>query len=225
MIKDNIEAILKNIEQSKAIDTDVLLVAVSKYRDIESIKQVYDAGIKHMAENRVQEFLDKYEALPKDISWHMIGHVQTNKVKYIIGKVCLIHSLDSIHLAEEIARQSKKNDIQSDVLLQINIAKEASKYGFEKEEIYDAMKQISRMNNINIKGLMCIAPLDATENELNNYFCDMKNIYEQSKIMYNTNKAEMKYLSMGMSNDYITAVKNGANVVRIGSAIFNSEKG
>lgn len=225
MIKDNITAILKNIEQNKAKDTDVLLVAVSKYRDIKSIKDVYDAGVKNMAENRVQEFLDKYEALPRDISWHMIGHVQTNKVKYIIGKVCLIHSLDSIHLAEEISRQSKKNDVQSDVLLQINIAKEASKYGFEKEEIYDAMEQISKMDNINIKGLMCIAPLDASENELNNYFCDMKNIYEQLKIMYNTNKAEMKYLSMGMSNDYMDAVKNGANVVRIGSAIFNSEKG
>lgn len=220
MIKDNVEAILKNIEQSKANDADVLLVAVSKYRNIESIKLVYDAGVKDMAENRVQEFLDKYDKLPKDINWHMIGHVQTNKVKYIVGKVCLIHSLDSIHLAEEVAKQSKKNDIQSNVLLQINIANEASKYGFKKEEIYDAIAQISKMDNINIKGLMCIAPLDAAENELNNYFCDMKSIYEQSKIMYNTNKAEMKYLSMGMSNDYMTAVKNGANVVRIGSAIF-----
>lgn len=220
MIKDNIQAIYKNIKNSEAKNTDVLLVAVSKYRDIESIKQVYDAGIKNMAENRVQEFLDKYDALPKDISWHMIGHLQTNKVKYIIGKVCLIHSLDSIHLAEEINKQSKAQGIQSDVLIQVNIANEASKYGFKKEEVYDAIKQINKMDSINIKGLMCIAPLNACEEEMNNYFRDMKNIYEQLKIMYNTNKAEMKYLSMGMSNDYITAVKNGANVVRIGSAIF-----
>ncbi len=220
MIKDNIQAIFKNIKNSEAKSTDVLLVAVSKYRDIESIKQVYDAGIKNMAENRVQEFLDKYDALPKDISWHMIGHLQTNKVKYIIGKVCLIHSLDSIHLAEEINKQSKAQGIQSDVLIQVNIANEASKYGFKKEEIYEAIKQINKMDSINIKGLMCIAPLNACEEEMNNYFRDMKNIYEQLKIMYNTNKAEMKYLSMGMSNDYIAAVKNGANVVRIGSAIF-----
>jgi pyridoxal phosphate enzyme (YggS family) len=220
MIKDNIQEILKNIENSKIKNTNVMLIAVSKYRDIDSIKQVYDAGIKNMAENRVQEFLDKYDSLPKDISWHMIGHLQTNKVKYIIGKVCLIHSLDSIHLAEEIDKQSKAKSIQSDVLIQINIANEKSKYGFEKEEIYNAVEQINKMDNVNIKGLMCIAPLDASKEELNNYFCDMKSIYEQLKIMYNTNKAEMKYLSMGMSNDYMTAVKNGANVVRIGSAIF-----
>jgi len=106
------------------------------------------------------------------------------------------------------------------VLIQINIADEASKYGFKKEEILHAVEQISNMDNINVKGLMCIAPLDASENELNKYFCDMKSIYEQLKIMYNTDKTEMKYLSMGMSNDYITAVKSGANVVRIGSAIF-----
>lgn len=220
MIKDNIQQILKNIENSKLNDFDVLLVAVSKYQDVENIKQVYDAGIKNMAENRVQEFLDKYDALPKDISWHMIGHLQTNKVKYIIGKVCLIHSLDSIRLAEEIEKQSKAKGIKSDVLIQINIANEKSKYGFKKQEVLQAIEIISKMENINIKGLMCIAPFEATEEELNNYFCDMKNIYEQLKMMYNTDKEEMKYLSMGMSNDYIIAVKNGANIIRIGSAIF-----
>jgi len=220
MIKDNIERIIKNIDANKIKGTDVMLVAVSKYRDIKDIKQVYEAGIKHMAENRVQEFLIKYDELSREIRWHMIGHIQTNKVKYIIGKVYLIHSLDSIRLAREIEKHSAAKNINSDVLLQINIAEEESKFGFKKEEIFDAAEIISKMDNINIKGLMCIAPQNADNNELNKYFGEMKNIYERLKIMYNTDKAEMKYLSMGMSNDYITAIKNGANIVRIGSAIF-----
>lgn len=220
MIKNNIETIKKIIEKNKSDNSDVLLVAVSKYRDVDSIRQVYDAGIKHMAENRVQEFLEKYEVLPNDIFWHMIGHVQTNKVKYIIGKVCLIHSLDSLRLAEEIQKQSELKNLLTDVLIQINIANEQSKYGFKEEEVSDAIKQINQMENIRIKGLMCIAPISANEMELNYYFSHMKSIYENLKMLYNTNKAEMKYLSMGMSNDYKLAVKNGANVVRIGSAIF-----
>jgi hypothetical protein len=220
MIKNNIETIKKIINKNKSDENDVLLVAVSKYRDVDSIRQVYDAGIKNMAENRVQEFLGKYEVLPNDIIWHMIGHVQTNKVKYIVGKVYLIHSLDSLRLAQEIQKQSEIKDIISDVLIQINIADEASKYGFKKEEVDEAVATISRMNNIRIKGLMCIAPISASEIELNYYFNQMKSIYENLKILYNTDKTEMKYLSMGMSNDYKIAVRNGANIVRIGSAIF-----
>jgi hypothetical protein len=220
MIKNNIKKIKKIIEKKKPENTDILLVAVSKYRDVESIRQVYDAGIKNMAENRVQEFLEKYEVLPNDIRWHMIGHVQTNKVKYIIGKVCLIHSLDSLRLAQEIQKQSEINNVISDVLIQINIADEASKYGFKKEEVNEAIAQISQMEHIRIKGLMCIAPISANEIELNYYFSQMKSIYENLKILYNTDKAEMKYLSMGMSNDYKIAVENGANIIRIGSAIF-----
>ncbi len=221
MIKKNIEIIETKINQAKAPDQDVLLVAVSKYRSIESMLAVYEAGVSHMAENRVQEFLEKYDLLPGDITWHLIGHLQTNKVKYAIGKTALIHSLDSIRLAQEIQRQSQRKNVTTNVLIQINIAKEASKYGFAQEEVEEAIEQILNMPNVMIEGLMCIAPLDATEQMLNNYFKEMKSIYEKLKILYNnTDRIKMRYLSMGMSGDFELAVQNGANLVRIGSAIF-----
>ncbi len=221
MIQQNIDRIYKKINEVKSSEQEVLLVAVSKYRSIESMMRVYEAGVKDMAENRVQEFLQKYDQLPKDITWHLIGHLQTNKVKYVVGKVALIHSLDSIRLAEEIQKQSEKQKVVTDVLIQINIADEASKFGFQKEEVKDAVEQIKTMPNIYIKGLMCIAPLDATTQMLNNYFKEMKTIYENLKVLYNdTDRVNMHYLSMGMSGDFELAVQNGANLVRIGSAIF-----
>lgn len=221
MIQQNIDRIYKKINEIKSSEQEVLLVAVSKYRSIESMMRVYEAGVKDMAENRVQEFLQKYDQLPKDITWHLIGHLQTNKVKYVVGKVALIHSLDSLRLAEEIQKQSEKQKVVTDVLIQINIADEASKFGFQKEEVKDAVEQIKTMPNIYIKGLMCIAPLDATTQMLNNYFKEMKTIYENLKVLYNdTDRVNMHYLSMGMSGDFELAVKNGANLVRIGSAIF-----
>ncbi len=221
MIQQNIDRIYKKINEVKSSEKEVLLVAVSKYRSIESMMRVYEAGVKDLAENRVQEFLQKYDQLPKDITWHLIGHLQTNKVKYVIGKVALIHSLDSLRLAEEIQKQSEKQKVVTDVLIQINIADEASKFGFQKEEVKDAIEQIKTMPNIYIKGLMCIAPLDATTQMLNNYFKEMKTIYENLKVLYNdTDRVNMHYLSMGMSGDFELAVQNGANLVRIGSAIF-----
>jgi pyridoxal phosphate enzyme (YggS family) len=221
MIQQNIDRIYKKINEIKSSEQEVLLVAVSKYRSIESMMRVYEAGVKDMAENRVQEFLQKYDQLPKDITWHLIGHLQTNKVKYVVGKVALIHSLDSLRLAEEIQKQSEKQKVVTDVLIQINIADEASKFGFQKEEVKDAIEQIKTMPNIYIKGLMCIAPLDATTQMLNNYFKEMKTIYENLKVLYNdTDRVNMHYLSMGMSGDFELAVQNGANLVRIGSAIF-----
>lgn len=221
MIQQNIDRIYKKINEVKGSEQEVLLVAVSKYRSIESMMRVYEAGVKDMAENRVQEFLQKYDQLPKDITWHLIGHLQTNKVKYVVGKVALIHSLDSLRLAEEIQKQSEKQKVVTDVLIQINIADEASKFGFQKEEVKDAIEQIKTMPNIYIKGLMCIAPLDATTQMLNNYFKEMKTIYENLKVLYNdTDRVNMHYLSMGMSGDFELAVQNGANLVRIGSAIF-----
>lgn len=221
MIQQNIDRIYKKINEIKSSEQEVLLVAVSKYRSIESMMRVYEAGVKDMAENRVQEFLQKYDQLPKDITWHLIGHLQTNKVKYVVGKVALIHSLDSLRLAEEIQKQSEKQKVVTDVLIQINIADEASKFGFQKEEVKDAIEQIKTMPNIYIKGLMCIAPLDVTTQMLNNYFKEMKTIYENLKVLYNdTDRVNMHYLSMGMSGDFELAVQNGANLVRIGSAIF-----
>ncbi|MGI6349832.1 MAG: YggS family pyridoxal phosphate-dependent enzyme [Eubacteriaceae bacterium] len=221
MIQQNIDRIYKKINEIKSSEQEVLLVAVSKYRSIESMMRVYEAGVKDVAENRVQEFLQKYDQLPKDITWHLIGHLQTNKVKYVVGKVALIHSLDSLRLAEEIQKQSEKQKVVTDVLIQINIADEASKFGFQKEEVKDAIEQIKTMPNIYIKGLMCIAPLDATTQMLNNYFKEMKTIYENLKVLYNdTDRVNMHYLSMGMSGDFELAVQNGANLVRIGSAIF-----
>lgn len=132
MIQQNIDRIYKKINEIKSSEQEVLLVAVSKYRSIESMMRVYEAGVKDVAENRVQEFLQKYDQLPKDITWHLIGHLQTNKVKYVVGKVALIHSLDSLRLAEEIQKQSEKQKVVTDVLIQINIADEASKFGFQR---------------------------------------------------------------------------------------------
>lgn len=221
MIRENIRNIRRKINQVKQPDQEVLLVAVSKYRGIESMREVYEAGIADMAENRVQEFLQKYDHLPKDITWHLIGHLQTNKVKYIVGKVALIHSLDSVRLAREIQKQAQKRDVTADVLIQINIAKEASKYGFQKEEVEEAIQEISALPHVRIQGLMCIAPQEASEQMLDNYFKEMKSIYEKLKILYNNiDRVNMRYLSMGMSGDFEQAVQNGANLVRIGSAIF-----
>ena len=225
MIKDNITTILQSVREASGGD-EVTLVAVTKRRSVEEIQQVYDAGIRDMGENRVQEWRDKHPALPEDIRWHLIGHLQTNKVKYLIGKVYLIHSVDSVRLAEEIAAQSVKKGVQTNVLLQINIAREEQKSGFDIEEIFDAAEMISQMPGLGVKGLMCMAPFEAEGAALEGYFTKMAEIFREMKLLYKEksgiieHNVDMKYLSMGMSGDYLTAIRCGANVVRIGTAIF-----
>ena len=214
MIVENILKIEKELGNSK-------LIAVSKTKPVEDIMEAYEAGIRDFGENHVQEIVEKYDKLPKDIRWHMIGHLQTNKVKDIIDKVYLIHSVDSIKLAKEIDKQAKKKDIVINILIELNIALEDSKYGFKVSDLDDAIKEISLLNNIKILGLMCVAPYTTTPEDNRKYFKEMN---ELSK------KYNYKVLSMGMSNDYKIAISEGSTYVRIGTKIFgernyNNKKG
>ena len=208
MIENNIKEILKELN-----NTNTNLIAVSKTQPTSVIQQAYDAGIKDFGENKVQEQNTKIDKLPKDIKWHMIGHLQTNKVKDLIDKVYLIHSVDSVKLANVIDKCAKKKNIKVNILLEINIANEDSKYGFKTNEIEEAIKYIKDLSNINIQGFMCVAP--NTNNPENNriFFKQMKELADT----YNYKK-----LSMGMSNDYKIAIQEKSTYIRIGTKIFGN---
>lgn len=202
-----------------SIPTDVKLVAVSKTRSIEEILKVYEADIRDFGENKVQELIEKYDKLiDRNIRWHLIGHLQRNKVKYIVDKVHLIHSLDSVRLLEEIEKQfSLKNKI-AEVLIQINIGREESKNGILEEDLMDLINEVEKCNYVKVKGLMTIIPKGNEENS-RVYFKKMKSIYEDLKTK-SFNNVKMTYLSMGMTNDYKVAVEEGANIIRVGEGIF-----
>lgn len=212
-------SISENIKNTlSTIPNDVLLVAVSKVKPKEDIMEAYEASIRDFGENKVQEFADKYEELPKDIRWHFIGHLQKNKVKYIVGKTFLIHSLDSIELASEIEKHYKKNNLVADTLIQINIGKEDSKFGIIEEDIDKILEYVENLENLKVLGLMAIIPI-CDESNQRMYFKRMKEIFDTiHKREYKNSK--MKYLSMGMTDDYKIAIEEGANVVRIGRHIF-----
>ena len=194
---------------------DVLLVAVSKTRTPEEINIAIDAGVTDIGENKVQEIMDKYDAV-KPVKWHMIGHLQTNKVKYIIDKVSMIHSVDSYKLAAEINKRSASHGITMDILIQVNSAQEESKFGITTEETETLIKEIlDTCENVRIRGLMTIPPVNCDEK----YFASMQELFENSKQKYSF-LSGMDTLSMGMSGDYATAVKYGSTLVRIGSGLF-----
>jgi PLP dependent protein len=215
-IKEEIKQICQNCGRSP---DDVTLVVVTKTVDPERINYAVDSGVSNLGENKVQEIMDKYEAVSKNIKWHLIGHLQTNKVKYIIDKVELIHSVDSVKLAEEISKRAEKYDITKDVLVQINVAKEESKFGIDLDEAVNFVKSISVFDNIRIKGLMTIAPYSENPEGVRLVFRQLKEKFDELSQMSLPN-TEMKYLSMGMSNDYQIAIEEGANMIRIGTAIF-----
>jgi len=218
-IKENINKIKENINSINKKNGEVTLVAVTKTVDIDKASQVMAEGITCLGENRVQEFLRKYEALGNKAEFHLIGHLQTNKVKYVVGKCKLIHSVDSLKILNEIEKQCKKLDVIQDILLQVNVSKEESKYGLEKEDVINIIKFNEENKNVKIKGLMTIAPFNENIEEIRWVF---KGLYQQyidikQKTFYNTC---MEFISMGMSNDYIVAIEEGANMVRLGSSIF-----
>jgi PLP dependent protein len=215
-IKEEIKQICQNCGRNP---DDITLVVVTKTVDPERINHAVDSGISNLGENKVQEIMDKYEAVSKNIKWHLIGHLQTNKVKYIIDKVELIHSVDSVKLAEEISKRAKKYDITKDVLVQINVAEEESKFGIDLDEAVNFVKSISVFDNIRIKGLMTIAPYSENPEGVRLVFRQLKEKFDELSQM-NLPNTEMKYLSMGMSNDYQIAIEEGANMIRIGTAIF-----
>ncbi|MBR6897785.1 MAG: YggS family pyridoxal phosphate-dependent enzyme [Lachnospiraceae bacterium] len=223
MIKDNIAAVRERIDAAaKRAGRDpeeIKLIAVSKTMPVEMLKEAYEAGQRDFGENRVQELVPKMEELPADIRWHLIGQLQKNKVKYISGKTELIHSVDSIGLAQFIDKEAKKRGVVSDILLEVNIAGEESKSGFKPEEVLDAAEQISALDGVRIRGLMTVAPLVANAEDNRIYFRNLKHLYidMQNKNMDNS---MVDTLSMGMSGDFEVAVEEGATMVRVGTAIF-----
>lgn len=200
---------------------EVTLIAVSKTKPIEDLRAAYAAGARDFGENKVQELTGKIEEMPADIRWHMIGHLQRNKVKYIAGKVALIHSVDSYRLAEEINIQAKKNNCTIPILVEVNYAKENSKFGIAPEETKELVQEISELENVKIKGLMTIAPFVEDPEENREIFRGMKEL-SVDIARENIDNVEMEVLSMGMTNDYIVAVEEGSTMVRVGTGIFGA---
>ena len=206
---------LSNI--SKEIGPDVTLVAVSKTKPVEDIKTAYDFGQRNFGENKVQELIKKSEELPKDINWHMIGHLQRNKVKYIVPFIHLIHSVDSLRLLKEINKQAKKQLKKVNVLIQVDISNDDSKFGFSLFEINDLFEKINYddYQNILFKGLMGMASFTSNKEIIRKQFNSLNNVFQKFK-----KRHSFEYLSMGMSGDYIIALECGSNMIRLGSNIF-----
>jgi pyridoxal phosphate enzyme (YggS family) len=218
----NIKENLLKIQSS--LPENVTLVAVSKTKPIADLQEAYNAGQRIFGENRIQEMADKYEALPKDIQWHMIGHLQSNKVKYMAHFVDLIHGVDKFKTLKEINKQAKKNDRIINCLLQAKIAKEDSKFGFSFEKIKEIIdsEELALLENIKIVGLMGMATFTDDNQQLEKEFSSLKDLFEKLKSENKLNNCNLEVLSMGMSGDYKIAVENGSNMIRVGSSIFGS---
>ena len=197
------------------------LIAVSKTKPVEMLEEVYDTGIRNFGENKVQEMCEKMDVLPKDIKWHMIGHLQRNKVKYIAGRTELIHSVDTYRLAEEINIQAKKKNIIIPILVEVNIAGEESKFGTSAEDAMLLVEDISKLENVRIKGLMTIAPYVEDAEENRPYFRKIKQLAVDIANK-NIDNVSMEILSMGMTGDYMVAIEEGSTMVRVGTGIFGA---
>ncbi|WP_294785797.1 YggS family pyridoxal phosphate-dependent enzyme [uncultured Eubacterium sp.] len=225
MLRENIQKVEENIEaackRAGRDRSEVTLIAVGKTKPVEMLQEVYDTGIREFGENKVQEMMDKYEVLPKDIHWHMIGHLQRNKVKYLMGKAALIHSVDSLRLAEEISAQSVKHAVTTDILIEVNIAGEESKFGTSKEEAIALVEDAAKLPNIHICGLMTIAPYVDDPEDNRKYFRGIRELSVDIKEK-NIDNVDMRILSMGMSGDYEVAIEEGSTMVRVGTGIFGA---
>jgi len=223
-IKENLKSIKSNIKQySNNVNRnseEVTLIAVTKTVDVDKVLEAIEYGVKDVGENKPQELARKYDIIGDKVRWHLIGSLQTNKVKYIIDKVSMIHSLDREALCEEIQKRAEKIDRTIDCLVQVNISKEDSKHGLYEEEVINFIKNVSsNYKNINIKGLMTMAPFTQDEDEVRNVFRRLKNLSSDIDNLDIPN-VSMDYLSMGMSNDYKIAIEEGSTIVRIGTSIF-----
>lgn len=222
-IADNIKEVERNIEaacrRAGRNTEEVTLVAVSKTKPVSLLREAYDRGCRHFGENKAQELAEKYEQLPKDIKWHMIGHLQRNKVKLIIDKVCLIHSVDSLRLAEEISKEAVKKGITAHILIEINIAEEETKFGAARDEAIALIENICKLPSVKVEGLMTVAPY--VENPEENRPC-FKGLQQLSVdiMQKNIDNVNMNVLSMGMTGDYEVAVEEGSSYVRVGTGIF-----
>ena len=225
MLKDALIEVENNIldacERSGRNTEEVTLIAVSKTKPVEMLQEVYNEGIRDFGENYVQELADKIEIMPKDIRWHMIGHLQRNKVKYLVGKVACIHSVDSLRLAEVINERSIKLGVVTKIMAEVNIAGEESKFGFTRDEVFDFAEKVSTMEGVKLVGLMTSAPYVNDPEENRQYFREMKSLSVDINEK-NINNINITELSMGMTNDYIVAVEEGATHVRVGTAIFGA---
>lgn len=215
-VEDRIQAACRQCGRNRE---EVQLIAVSKTKPVEMLEEAYACGCRDFGENKVQELVDKYERLPKDIRWHMIGHLQRNKVKYIVDKVSLVHSVDSLRLAEEISRQAEKKQTELDILVEVNIAQEESKFGTSRAEAAQLVEEIAKLPCIHVKGLMTIAPFVEHPEENRKYFRQIKELSVDIE-KKNIDNVSMSVLSMGMTNDYMVAVEEGATMVRVGTGIF-----
>lgn len=223
MVKENLSAVSENIKRAAGeagrTPEEVTLIAVSKTKPVSLIEEAYACGCRDFGENKVQELCDKYDVLPKDIRWHLIGHLQRNKVKYVVGKSYLIHSVDSLRLAEEIQKEAEKKQTDVDILIEVNMAGEESKFGVTPEETLSLVQEVSKLPNVHIKGLMTIAPIVENPSDNAIHFGNLKQLSVDIRGK-NIDNVNMDVLSMGMSGDYEQAVKDGATYVRVGTAIF-----
>ena len=225
MIKSNLLEVHENMkkacEKAGRSEQDVELIAVSKTKPVSALMEAYESGCRIFGENKVQELVDKYEVMPKDIKWHMIGHLQRNKIKYIIDKACMIHSVDSERLAEAISQEAGKIGIVMPVLVEVNIAREESKFGIYAEDTAKFIEKIARLPHIHVEGLMTIAPFVEVAEENRVFFQKLRKLYVDIK-RKNIDNVSMCSLSMGMTGDYQVAIEEGATMVRVGTGIFGA---
>ncbi|MCR5100711.1 MAG: YggS family pyridoxal phosphate-dependent enzyme [Butyrivibrio sp.] len=223
MIEENLKEVEKRIqkacERSGRDRSEVTLIAVSKTKPVSDVREAMRCGITVFGENKVQEIKDKTEEITEKLDWHMIGHLQTNKVKYLPGRVCMIHSVDNIKLAEEIEKQAAKHELVMDILCEVNVAEEDSKFGLKVENVPDFIRDIKDFEHINVRGLMTIAPYTDDPESNRKYFATLR------KLMNDINdtgilKNRMDVLSMGMTGDYEVAIEEGATFIRVGTGIF-----
>lgn len=223
MLKENLYQVQENMKEacrrSGRAESDVTLIAVSKTKPLTMLEEVYSLGIRDFGENKVQELVDKAEQLPDDIRWHMIGHLQRNKVKYIVDKVYMIHSVDSLRLAEEISKEAVKRGIIVNILIEVNVAGEESKFGVTPEDTPGLVQEISHLPGILVRGLMTIAPFVENAEDNRIFFSALKKLYVDITNK-NIDNVRMDYLSMGMTGDYEVAIEEGASFVRVGTGIF-----
>ena len=225
MLKENLTYVENEIQEAcrragRGRD-EVTLIAVSKTKPVSVLKEAYDLGVRVFGENKVQELTDKYEKLPKDIHWHMIGHLQRNKVKYIIDKVDLIHSVDSVRLAETIEKEASRQNLTVNILIEVNVAGEESKFGVSPEELPEFIEKVAEFSHIRVRGLMTIAPFVEDSEENRRIFEDLRKL-SVDIAEKNVDNITMRVLSMGMTNDYSVAIEEGATMVRVGTGIFGA---
>ena len=227
MVTENLqrieERVLSACTRAGRARDEVTLIAVSKTKPVDMLEEAYVAGIRDFGENKVQEMMDKYAILPQDIRWHMIGHLQRNKVKYLIGKTKLIHSVDSLRLAQEISRLSVKNDVTTDILIEVNIAAEETKFGTGREEAIALVRDAAALPGIQVRGLMTIAPYVDNPEDNRVYFKELKQL-SVDIAEKNIDNVRVDVLSMGMTGDFEVAIEEGATHVRVGTGIFGERE-